>query len=286
MGSSNRHIMDVVRVDDLICISDDEDIRHRKCHCAIKPRIKVVCSEPCLCERTITRGQHAHYGTTFGHMCFYAKKLKISPCKLDRLKAFCWYNKAWYQVLHIWDEQELHRSRPTDGSYGIACWESSNEKTKWSYQILGFSRTIYVLHLAPAALTRFGYLLTINCLPLCCELLATVLAYFWNKIYIPPFVGNFHINCFLAISISECLALWHCLDKMLCNGHNYVVYTKAMSCLWCKLTAFDWSSLSNHSNFISQQLVLCLIAWKISWARHWAPRRDYHTVWELTGWAN
>ncbi|XP_037450837.1 uncharacterized protein LOC119321110 [Triticum dicoccoides] len=43
-------------ISDAVYISDDEGKRCHKRQCAKKTRGRAPCSEPCLCERTVTRG--------------------------------------------------------------------------------------------------------------------------------------------------------------------------------------------------------------------------------------
>lgn len=51
-------------------------------------KLCALCSESSLCERTKTGGPCVQYGMSVGRMCFYTKKLKISPCELHRLEQF------------------------------------------------------------------------------------------------------------------------------------------------------------------------------------------------------
>ncbi|XP_040247858.1 uncharacterized protein [Aegilops tauschii subsp. strangulata] len=53
--SSNNHIMKWAIISDAIYISDDEGKRRHKRQRAKKTRGRAPCSEPCLCERTLTR---------------------------------------------------------------------------------------------------------------------------------------------------------------------------------------------------------------------------------------
>uniref|UniRef100_A0A8R7P870 Uncharacterized protein n=1 Tax=Triticum urartu TaxID=4572 RepID=A0A8R7P870_TRIUA len=53
--SSNNHIMKWAIISDSIYISDDEGKRCHKRQRAKKTRGRAPCSEPCLCERTLTR---------------------------------------------------------------------------------------------------------------------------------------------------------------------------------------------------------------------------------------
>lgn len=43
-------------ISDPIYINDDEGSRRYKRQRAKKTRVRALCSEPCLCERTLTRG--------------------------------------------------------------------------------------------------------------------------------------------------------------------------------------------------------------------------------------
>ncbi|XP_048527214.1 uncharacterized protein LOC125506441 [Triticum urartu] len=54
--SSNNHIMKWAIISDAIYISDDEGKHRHKRQRAKKTRGRAPCSEPCLCERTLTRG--------------------------------------------------------------------------------------------------------------------------------------------------------------------------------------------------------------------------------------
>uniref|UniRef100_A0A8R7QLZ4 Uncharacterized protein n=1 Tax=Triticum urartu TaxID=4572 RepID=A0A8R7QLZ4_TRIUA len=53
--SSNNHIMKWAIISDAIYISDDEGKHRHKRQRAKKTRGRAPCSEPCLCERTLTR---------------------------------------------------------------------------------------------------------------------------------------------------------------------------------------------------------------------------------------